>query len=110
MRTRAALLLEGIALWGELKPLLTAEALIERALTYCDWAVAKGLLATAPMHHPRPQLVGAGGRATGSPTPVVPYIDLQLVVFPQDGIAQPGVVYRTCCALDKGGRGGWHSG
>jgi cytosine deaminase len=38
-------LLEGIALWGELKPLLTQEALIERALAYCDWAVAKGLLA-----------------------------------------------------------------
>ena len=29
-------LLEGIALWGELKPLLTADALIERALAYCD--------------------------------------------------------------------------
>ena len=29
-------LLEGIALWGELKPLLTQEALIERALAYCD--------------------------------------------------------------------------
>ena len=27
-------LLEGIALWGELKPLLTEEALIERALQY----------------------------------------------------------------------------
>ncbi len=38
-------LLEGIALWGELKPLLTADARIERALAYCDWAVAKGLLA-----------------------------------------------------------------
>ena len=38
-------LLEGIALWGELKPQLTAEALVERALAYCDWAVAKGLLA-----------------------------------------------------------------
>ncbi len=38
-------LLEGIALWGELKPLLTQEALVERALAYCDWAVAKGLLA-----------------------------------------------------------------
>ncbi|HUD34955.1 MAG TPA: amidohydrolase family protein, partial [Variovorax sp.] len=38
-------LLEGIALWGELKPLLKQEALIERALAYCDWAVAKGLLA-----------------------------------------------------------------
>jgi cytosine/adenosine deaminase-related metal-dependent hydrolase len=38
-------LLEGIALWGELKPLLTEEALMERALAYCDWAVARGLLA-----------------------------------------------------------------
>src|SRR3982075_4307393 len=38
-------LLEGIALWGELKPLLKQEALVERALQYCDWAVARGLLA-----------------------------------------------------------------
>ena len=38
-------LLEGIALWGELKPLLKLDALIDRAMTYCDWAVAKGLLA-----------------------------------------------------------------
>src|SRR5215475_14578886 len=38
-------LLEGIALWGELKPQLTSEAIVERALRYCDWAVAKGLLA-----------------------------------------------------------------
>src|SRR3954471_20673701 len=38
-------LLEGIALWGELKPLLTPEAVIERALRYCDLAVSRGLLA-----------------------------------------------------------------
>jgi cytosine/creatinine deaminase len=38
-------LLEGIALWGELKPLLTHEAVKERALRYCDWAVSMGLLA-----------------------------------------------------------------
>ena len=37
-------LLEGIALWGELKPQLTHEALVERALAYCDWAVARGIL------------------------------------------------------------------
>ena len=37
-------LLEGIALWGELKPLLTEEAIAERALQYCDWAVARGLV------------------------------------------------------------------
>ena len=42
---RSGTLLEGIALWGELKPLLTRRRLIERALRYCDWAVAKGLLA-----------------------------------------------------------------
>ena len=38
-------LLEGIALWGELKPHLTQQAVVDRALAYCDWAVAKGLLA-----------------------------------------------------------------
>ncbi|HEY0061820.1 MAG TPA: amidohydrolase family protein, partial [Telluria sp.] len=38
-------LLEGISLWGELKPELTQQALIERAMQYCDWAVARGLLA-----------------------------------------------------------------
>src|SRR2546430_5380713 len=42
---RSGTLLEGIALWGELKPTLTAEAIAERALSYCDWAVARGLLA-----------------------------------------------------------------
>src|SRR5262245_22922398 len=38
-------LLEGIAVWGELKPTLAQEEIIERALAYCDWAVARGLLA-----------------------------------------------------------------
>ncbi|RUT96459.1 cytosine deaminase, partial [Mesorhizobium sp. M7A.T.Ca.TU.009.01.3.2] len=38
-------LLEGISLWGELKPLLTHEAVRDRALAYCDWAVSMGLLA-----------------------------------------------------------------
>ena len=41
---RSGTLLEGIALWGELKPLLTVEAVKERALRYCDLAVAQGLL------------------------------------------------------------------
>jgi cytosine deaminase len=38
-------LLEGIALWGELKPQLTVDAVTERALRYCDLAVSRGLLA-----------------------------------------------------------------
>src|SRR3954462_8005593 len=42
---RSGTLLEGIALWGELKPLLTHAAVIERALRYCVLAVSQGLLA-----------------------------------------------------------------
>ncbi len=36
-------LLEGIALWGELKPLQTVDEIVERALRYCDLAVAQGI-------------------------------------------------------------------
>ena len=38
-------LLEGIALWGELKPSLTVEAIRERAEKLCHWAIARGTLA-----------------------------------------------------------------
>ncbi|MGI9132523.1 MAG: amidohydrolase family protein [Rhodoferax sp.] len=79
-------LLEGIALWGELKPLLTQEALIERALTYCDWAVAKGLLALrshVDVCDPRLLAVEALLEVKRR---VAPYLDLQLVAFPQDGV------------------------
>ena len=37
-------LLEGISLWGELRDLATIDEMVERALTYCDWAVSTGLL------------------------------------------------------------------
>ena len=36
-------LLEGIALWSELKPVQTVEQIIERALRYCDLAVSMGI-------------------------------------------------------------------
>jgi cytosine deaminase len=79
-------LLEGIALWGELKPLLTQEALMERALTYCDWAVAKGLLAIrthVDVCDPRLLAVEALLEVKRR---VAPYLELQLVAFPQDGV------------------------
>ena len=78
-------LLEGIALWGELKPELTQEALAERALAYCDWAVAKGLLAVrshVDVCDPRLLAVEALLEVKRR---VAPYLDLQLVAFPQDG-------------------------
>ena len=79
-------LLEGIALWGELKPLLTAEALMERALAYCDWAVAKGLLAIRSHVDTSDPSGLAVDALLEVKKRVAPYIDLQLVAFPQDGV------------------------
>jgi cytosine deaminase len=87
-------LLEGIALWGELKPTLTQDAVVERALAYCDWAVAQGLLAIrshVDVCDPRLLAVDALLEVKRR---VKPYLDLQLVAFPQDG------VFRSPGALD----------
>jgi len=96
-------LLEGIALWGELKPLLTADALIERALAYCDWAVAKGLLAIrSHVDTSDPSLLAVDALLEVKRR-VAPYLDLQLVAFPQDGVLRsPGGVDNLKRALDKG--------
>ncbi len=79
-------LLEGIALWGELKPQLTQEALVERALQYCDWAVARGLLAIRSHVDICDDRLLAVEALLEVRRRVAPYIDLQLVAFPQDGI------------------------
>jgi cytosine deaminase len=96
-------LLEGIALWGELKPLLTQEALIERALAYCDWAVAKGLLAIRTHVDVCDDRLLAVDALLEVKRRVAPYIDLQLVAFPQDGVLRaPGALANLQRALDKG--------
>ncbi len=96
-------LLEGIALWGELKPLLTHEALVERALRYCDLAVTQGLLAIrshVDVSDPRLLTVEA---LLDVRKRVKPYIDLQLVAFPQDGyFREPSAVQTLKRALDMG--------
>jgi cytosine deaminase len=96
-------LLEGIALWGELKPLLTADALIERALAYCDWAVAKGLLAIRSHVDTSDPSLLAVDTLLEVKRRVAPYLDLQLVAFPQDGVLRTqGGVENLERALDKG--------
>lgn len=96
-------LLEGIALWGELKPLLTPEAVIERALTYCDWAVARGILAIRThVDVCDPNLLAVRALLEVKQK-VAPYLDLQLVAFPQDGYYRsPGAVQLLEKALDLG--------
>jgi cytosine deaminase len=88
-------LLEGIALWGELKPQLTQEALIERAMRYCDWAVARGLLAIRSHVDVCDDRLLAVEALLEVKRRVAPYLDLQLVAFPQDGIL------RSATALDN---------
>ena len=79
-------LLEGIALWGELKATLTQDAIIERALQYCDWAVARGLLALRSHVDICDDRLLAVEALLQVKKQVAPYIDLQLVAFPQDGL------------------------
>ena len=79
-------LLEGIALWGELKPTLLQEALIERAMQYCDWAVARGLLAIRSHVDVCDDRLLAVEALLEVRRRVAPYLDLQLVAFPQDGV------------------------
>jgi cytosine deaminase len=85
-RNRSGTLLEGIALWGELKPSLTQEAIVERALAYCDWAVARGLLAIRTHVDICDDRLLAVEALLEVKRRVASYIDLQLVAFPQDGL------------------------
>jgi cytosine deaminase len=96
-------LLEGIALWGELKPLLTPEAVAERALRYCDLAVSQGLLAIRSHVDICDDRLTAVDALLDVKRQIAPYIDLQLVAFPQDGyFRSPSAAKNLERALDKG--------
>ncbi|MCV2869021.1 amidohydrolase family protein [Defluviimonas sp. WL0002] len=82
-------LLEGIALWGELREIATVEEMVERALAYCDWAVGMGLLAIRTHVDTTPDHLRGVTAMLEVKRRVADYIDLQLVAFPQDGL------YRT---------------
>ena len=96
-------LLEGIALWGELKPQLKADDIVDRALAYCDWAVARGLLAIrSHVDTSEPGLLTVQALLDVKRR-VAPYLDLQLVAFPQDGVLRTrGGIDNLKRALDLG--------
>ena len=82
-------LLEGISLWGELREIASVEDMVSRALTYCDWAVSMGLLAVRTHVDTTPDHLRGVEAMLEVKRKVAPYLDLQLVAFPQDGL------YRT---------------
>lgn len=96
-------LLEGIELWGELKSIAMIDEMKARALDYCDWAVSMGLLAVrSHVDTCDPELKGVQALLDVRET-VRPYLDLQLVAFPQDGLYRdPQAHAQTLRALDLG--------
>jgi len=96
-------LLEGIALWGELKEVQSVDDIVTRALRYCELAVAKGIGAI------RSHVDTCDDTLTGVQAllevreKVKDYLDLQLVAFPQDGVLRdPTAMQNTIRALDMG--------
>lgn len=79
-------LLEGIGLWGELREIATVDEMVSRALTYCDWAVSMGLLAIRSHVDTTPDHLRGVEAMLEVKRRVAPYLDLQLVAFPQDGL------------------------
>lgn len=85
-RNVSGTLLEGISLWGELRQKLTPEAVKERALKYCDWAVAQGILAIRTHVDIGDERLLALQVLNDVKHCVKPYLTLQLVAFPQNGL------------------------
>ena len=74
-------LLEGIALWSELKPVQTVEQIIERALRYCDLAVSMGIGAIRSHVDICDNTLKGVEALLEVQKKVAPYLDLQLVHF-----------------------------
>ncbi|WP_421904273.1 cytosine deaminase [Mameliella sp.] len=96
-------LLEGIALWGELKQQQRREDIVARALNYCRQAVGKGVLAIrshVDVTDPNFRTVEALLEVREAVREV---LDLQLVAFPQDGwYRAQGAERQVIRALDAG--------
>ncbi|MEK9733128.1 MAG: amidohydrolase family protein [Paracoccaceae bacterium] len=96
-------LLEGIALWGELKKLQSIEDIVERALKYCDLATSMGIGAIRSHVDTCDNELKGVQALLEVREQVKDYIDLQLVAFPQDGVLRdPTALENTIRALDMG--------
>ncbi|MFM8700731.1 MAG: cytosine deaminase [Hyphomicrobiales bacterium] len=79
-------LIEGISLWGELREIATVDEMVERAVRYCDWAASMGLLAIRTHVDTTPEHLRGVDAMLEVKRRVAPYLELQLVAFPQDGL------------------------
>jgi len=87
---KSGTLLEGIELWGEFKANLTADNIKARAGELCRWAIARGTLAIRSHVDVGDDSLLAVEALLELRQEFKPYIDIQLVAFPQDGYFRHG--------------------
>jgi cytosine/creatinine deaminase len=100
---RSGTLLEGIALWGEFAQTISADDVKERARALCHWAIARGNLAIrSHVDVSNPALIAVRALLELREE-LKPYLDLQLVAFPQEGyLRNPAARAALAAALDLG--------
>lgn len=82
---KSGTLLEGIDIWNDLAPTITQDEIVGRALKYCNWAIANGLLAIRTHVDISDDKLLALEALIHVRALVKPYLTLQLVAFPQNG-------------------------
>ena len=96
-------LLEGIQIWRELKPTLDMDDFKTRARRLCRWAIARGVLAIRSHVDISDERLLAVDALLDIREEMKPWLDLQLVAFPQDGLLRsPGAKQNLLRALDRG--------
>jgi cytosine deaminase len=96
-------LLEGIAIWAQQKPLLSVDDVRARALELCSWAIARGNLAIRSHVDICDDNLVAVDALLDVRRAMAPYIDIQLVAFPQDGFLRSASARANLLrALDRG--------
>jgi cytosine deaminase len=96
-------LLEGIALWGELAPTLTPEAIKSRAHELCRWSIARGIGAIRSHVDVTDPSLMAVEVLLEVKREMAPWLELQLVAFPQNGFYRdPKSAENLTRALDLG--------
>lgn len=96
-------LLEGIEIWGELKPTQTVEDFHARALEFCLWSLARGTLGLRSHVDITDERLLAVEALLDVREKMKRWMDIQLVAFPQDGyLRTPKARENLTRALDMG--------
>ena len=99
---KSGTLLEGIKLWGELKPNLSADTIKDRARKLCKWAIARGTLVIRSHVDVSGKNLIAVEALLDIKKEMKNYIDIQLVAFPQDGLLRSNCMNNLLTAIEMG--------